>query len=171
MPTYTSIHWPLILKVQSDIAGMTTGVTPRLAGVPTANVLARKVPYMLDFTQVTPLPVGKSAWPAIVCCYWDVEGITPFDNKTDDWMFPVLVVLGKFDDDPNAGADDFKGWRENIMQFFSHPPGGYAITQPAVQFYDVEAVPGPLIDPGKWLEAGAVAGSIGLKFYTRRDRG
>lgn len=185
--SYLSVHKALAQAVQSKLQSL-VGVS--LLNLEKNSIRVRKVPWTADFGTMD-LSTGKIsgdkqfAWPAMLCCYFDLETFNPLagTNARDDVGYPIAVVFVQPNNTPGIAAaedldDRFLRWREVVERTYTHlrgVNGQVAVTANGVSytFHDCTVKPGSIFDWNRWQPTGMSLdfGWLVLNFTVRRPGG
>lgn len=158
----------LQVKVKADIQQMITD--GYLTGLATTSVKVRKVPSGRDFSTKSPLPSGMTAYPAVFISPGPRETIDEATNLSDDYGYPVLVVISDVDNqDLDSNHDTYLMWRQRIISKFVAKQT--VCTDPSVTYFDCFCEPGPIVDWNRFMGDGVFVGSFVLRFKTRKRHG
>lgn len=167
MPVPTQ-HWALIQAVAAKIGA--AEVAGRIVGVAASSIRPRKLAAFKDFSAAASLATGFFSLPGILVCLWSTESYQPATSANDDKLWPVLVAFGCEEDTANIESD--KPYFDNravVADLFEHQP--FSVPSPAVEYWKCEVEFGPIIDPGWYQQKGIIVGTLGLRFFERRNRG
>jgi hypothetical protein len=161
-------HWTLIQAVAAKIVAAV--VSGRIVGVAEASVRPRKLAAFNDFSAAASLAAGFFSFPGILACLWSTEQYQPATNANDDKLWPVLVAFGCAEDASNIESDNsYFDNRATVADLFQHQ--SFLVAAPAVEYWNCEVEFGPILDPAWYQQKGLILGTLGLRFYERRNRG
>lgn len=125
-----------------------------LSGVSSANITEGKLPLDRNLTL-----------PSILCSQFGSEQMLPGTCGSDDYGYPVLVVIVSAGNQNNATSDTELQWRQSIRNAFHNKrlSGVSAVWKCVVE-------PGEIVSPAEWRDSNLTVSALTVRAITREVR-